>query len=401
MTMDWRGFLAGLLLACSCSVAAEPDWAFEEDYGDDLLYLHGLANYEMHPLWLQRWQNNLFNNNLLRINYASVSQTELFSDVGLVINEELIEGLWFRYATNYYATQYRNEQDNYHSVGLEKNVYKTFSVYIYGDPQFEKEEIDIQWGLSFTGADRNHYVRIAYVSVAPFWDDKNDRNSQSLNRPWGLDWSINWQWGSLRLFSQGRYNSGTEREFALEAEAAEPLLESDKIDDFTVQLYYYRKPTEFLELSYRYYDFNEQREFEDASFNYDYRNRIDIYKLGYLMPLGQKYRLRFGAHAVRQEARSEGYRAHNYHQTDWLPFIFAERRLGPGDLELGYQGSSHEWTYQGQEVLDDPEFEGYIDKVSLAYTFDFKQRAYLKIGVSQMASLSGFGGGNVQFFMDF
>lgn len=46
------------------------------------------------------------------------------------------------------------------------------------------------------------------------------------------------------------------------------------------------------------------------------------------------------------------------------------------------------------------EFDGYIDKISLSYIFDFKQRLYLKISVSQMASLSGFGGGSTRFFID-
>lgn len=52
MIIEGRNLLLGLLLSCSYSVVAEPDWNFEDDYGDELLYLHGLANYEMHPLWL-------------------------------------------------------------------------------------------------------------------------------------------------------------------------------------------------------------------------------------------------------------------------------------------------------------------------------------------------------------
>lgn len=187
--MGCRGPILSLLLSYSFWEVAAPDWPLEDRYGEDLLYLHGLANYEMHPLWVQRWQDGLFSYNLLRINYASVSQAELLSDVGLVINEELIEGLWFRYATSYDATQHRTAQDNYHAVGLEKSVYKTFSLYIYGDPQFEKEEIDIQWSLSFSSPGQSNYMRVAYLSAGPFWDDKNDRDSQNLGRPWSVNWA--------------------------------------------------------------------------------------------------------------------------------------------------------------------------------------------------------------------
>ena len=84
-----------------------------------------------------------------------------------------------------------------------------------------------------------------------------------------------------------------------------------------------------------------------------------------------------------------------------IPFIFWEWFIGPGIFEAGYMGSAQQWDYAGQADIDDPHVDSYIDKIELAYTFDFNSRAFLKIGISQMASLSGFGGGNVQFFLDF
>ena len=400
-----KPLLIGLLLVSVAASAQEIDWPidwpYEDNYGDDLVYLHAIANYETHPLWVETWQNNLFRKNMIRVNYASVAQTELFSDVGLVINEELIPGLWFRYGTNYLATQHRNEQDIDHSIGMEKSLYKTFSIFVYGNPKFEKEEIDIQYGLSFTNEDRSNYIRVAYVDVAPFWDDKNDQNSSNLKRPWQIAWQINAQAGRFRFFSEGRYDDGIAREFDTEAEPLNNRFQASKTDDMIFSLYYYRSTDSFIELTYSYYTFNETREFENTLFGYDYKNRIDLYKLAYITPLGEKYRLRFGSHGVSQKASATGYREHDYSHREIIPFIFWEWFIGPGIFETGYMGSVHQWDYEGQSDIDDPHFDGYIDKIELAYTFDFDSRAMLKIGVSQMASLSGFGGGNVQFFMDF
>lgn len=395
--------LIAMLLTSAAASAQQFDWPYEDNYGDDLDYLHTIANYETHPLWVEKWQNNLFNKNMIRVNYASVAQTELFSDVRLVINEELLEGLWFRYATTYLATPYRTAQDNYHSIGLEKSLYKTLSIFIYGNPKFEKEEIDIQYGLSFTNADRSHYIRVAYVDVAPFWDDKNDQDGSNLKRPWQIVWQANAQTGRFRFFSEGRYDDGTAREFSSKAEpeSLENRFQASKTDDMIFSLYYYRSADSFVELSYSHYSFNETREFDKAILNYEYKNRIDIYKLAYITPLGEKYRLRFGAHGVNQQASSLGHLAHDYRHREIIPFIFWEWFVGPGIFETGYMGSVQEWDYEGQSDIDDPHFDGYIDKIELAYTFDFNGRAFLKIGISQMASLSGFGGGNVQFFLDF
>ena len=64
-------------------------------------------------------------------------------------------------------------------------------------------------------------------------------------------------------------------------------------------------------------------------------------------------------------------------------------------------GSLQSWDYEGVFEIDDPQVDAYIDKLELAYTFDFSSKAYLKIAISHVIALSGFGGGNVQFAMDF
>ena len=73
---------------------------------------------------------------------------------------------------------------------------------------------------------------------------------------------------------------------------------------------------------------------------------------------------------------------------------------GPGIIEVGYMGSLQRWDYQGTN-FEPPQWENYIDKVKLGYTFQFKDKAFLQFSVSHVTTIWGFGGGNVQFWLEF
>jgi hypothetical protein len=343
----------------------------------------------------------MFCQNLMRLNFASISNTELLSDAQLAINEELLAGLWYRYATVYYATHHRNEQEKRLSTGFEKRIYKSLAVFIYGDPHFEKEEIDIQYGLSFTSKNRSNYIRLSYIDVDVFWNDKNNVRSYDAKKPWQFNWETNLRVGPVRFFSNGRYDSGIERFFEIVPGQFDFSAQQKKIDDIVLKLYFYRTQHSFVETAYSYYNFMEAKVFDSPDVNYRYENRIEICKIGYITPVGERYRLRFGAHAIIQHAASENYGAHTYLHQEIIPFIFAERNTGPGIIEAGYMGSVQKWDYAGTFQITHPHRNGYIDKIKLAYTFNFDNRVYLQLAVSHVTTVWGFGGGNVQFWMEF
>ncbi|MBN1559531.1 hypothetical protein JW998_04735 [candidate division KSB1 bacterium] len=381
--------------------AAQDIETYDDYYGESMVYIHAVANYELHPFWHEKWQNNLFCRNMMRLNFASISNTELLSDARLAINEELAAGLWFRYATTYYATHHRNEQDIYISTGFEQRIYKSLSVFAYGDPHFEKEEIDIQYGLALTGKNRSNYIRFSYIDVDLFWNDKNNIKSHDAKKPWQFNWETNLRIGPLRFFSCGRYDSGTERFFTREPGAIDFSAQQKKMDDLVLGLYFYRTRHSFIEATYSYYNFVEAKNFDSPEANYSYENRIEIGKIGYITPVGEKYRLRFGAHIIVQHAASENYGAHTYTRQEIIPFIFAEKNAGPGTIEAGYMGSVQKWDYVGSFEITHPHRNDYIDKLKLAYTFNFDDRVYLQFAVSHVTTIWGFGGGNVQFWMEF
>jgi hypothetical protein len=377
------------------------EWPYDDYYTEYKLYVYAIANYDLHPTWHEKWENNLFRQNMLRLNYGSISNTELLSDARLVINEKVAPGIWFRYATTYYATHHRNEQDKYFTVGFEKNIFKGFSLFVYGNPHFEKEGIDIFYGVSLANKQRSNYMRAALVDVDPFWNDKNNVNSYNLKRPWQISWEANYRLGRFRFFSQGRYDSGTERLFEVEPAATNFDQQRKKSDDMMFKLYFYRNENSIFELSSAYYNFQEAKRYSFPLYDFDYRNRIDSYKLSYITPLRDRYRLRLGSFYIRQRASSRGYKSHDYKRQEFIPYVFGEMFAGPGIIEFGYMLSKYQWDYVAPRPIDDDTSDDYIDKIKLAYTLNLQDRAYLQFSLSHVTTIWGFGGGNVQFWMTF
>ncbi|MBN1480320.1 hypothetical protein EH223_20230 [candidate division KSB1 bacterium] len=390
-----------LYLLSSFGLAQEIDWPYDDYYTEDKLYIHAIVNYDIHPMWHDHWENNLFRQNMLRMSFGSISLTELFSDVSLAMNQEVTKGIWFRYATAYYATHHRNEQDKHLSTGFEKYIFKSFSLFAYGNPHFEKEEIDIHYGISLTNKDRTSYFRVAYIDVDTFWDDKNNINSVNLTRPWRLGWETNVRFKSFRFFSSGRYENGIERIFERAPASFDFDYQRKKINDMIFKLYYYRTPKSFLEISYSCYQYDEAKRFHHLFYDYEYQNRIESYKIGYVTPIGERYRLRFGSFALLQNAAAAHYREHDYSRHEIIPYIFGEMYAGPGIVEAGYMVSKYAWDYSAPAPIPGGTRDDYIDKVKIAYTLNLANRAYLQFALSHVTAIWGFGGGNVQFWIQF
>lgn len=377
---------------------AQIEWHFEDYYQETMLYIHPIANYDFHPEWYQEWENNSFRSNIVRLNFASISMSELFSDAQLVVNEQVLKNLWFRYEYIYYATHHQNEQQRSSFMGFEKNIYRYFSLFVYGNPHFEKENIDVQYGFSLANQKRTRYFRFAYVQVDPFWDQKNDVNSSSIKKPWEIVWTSHLSWKKIRLFANGRYDNGYQRKYI--NNPIEPLLafRQKRTNSWLVKINYFTTKTAFFELKYDFYEYYESKAFLNDFNNYDYKNQINMYKIAYITPIF-KNKLRLGIHFIDQNANSELYHAHKFYRREAIPFLFWQMFWGPGALEMGYMISFYKWDYS---TLDKHSYvDHYVDKIKLGYTFNIKNKAYLQFAVSHVTTIWGFGGGNVQYFMTF
>jgi hypothetical protein len=391
-----------LVLFVSAHADAQPlQWEFDDFYTANLLYLHPVVNYELHPIWYQEWEDNLFRINSVRFSFGSVTLTELFSDSRIIINEQLIEGLWFRFDDTWHASHHIDREQRWRRVGLEQYLWRGFSIFSYGDIAFNKEEADILFGISVADSTRRHFARLAFVDEDQFYDEKNDKGGVTSMRPLGFTWALNHRFGPLKIFSEGRYSTGFERSFADSALSAGLSFHSLCDNRALLKLYCHPDEGALWEFAVAKSTFSESKEYHSAAFDYDYTNRVTSYNLRYLFRIRERNRLRVGSYYIRQSADASRYKEYSYTREEVLPYLFYEMERQFGTLELGYMGSYSACVYDATGDGDDYETDSYVDKVKLGYTYVFSERAKIQLSISHVVAIEEFGGGNAQFLLLF
>ena len=131
--------LAMLLLGPS-ALAQVPnsDWAFENPYKDQMLFLHALVNYSYDLEWQIDWQRRQLADNSLRVNTGSITSTELLTDVDLNINAAL-NAKW-RFHGSFRRTGLRQWPilEERLLLGFERSIFESSAVYLTVNPEFNK-----------------------------------------------------------------------------------------------------------------------------------------------------------------------------------------------------------------------------------------------------------------------
>jgi hypothetical protein len=400
-TISYAPYCLAVLLVSVPTYAQAFDWEFDDFYTSNLLYLHPVVNYELHPLWYRDWEDNLYSSNSVRFSFGSVTLTELFSDSRIVINEHLIHGLWFRLDDTWYASHHVDREERTRRVGLEQYLWEGFSTFCYGDLAFNKEEADILFGISVTDSTRRLFARVAFLDEDQFYDEKNDMAGKTQRRPLGLTWALNHRIGLLRVFSEGRCSSGFHRTFADSALSLGLSSHSLKDNRALIKLYYCPNEASLWEFAVARSFFSESKEYHDSAFDYDYTNRVTSYNLRCLFRIREQKRLRIGSYYIKQIAEASKYEEYSYRRNEVLPYLFLEIERPFGTVELCYLGSYSTCTYHAAEDADDYDTDSYVDKIKLGYSYGFSEKAKIQLSVSHVLAIEEFGGGNAQFLLFF
>jgi len=119
-----------------------------------------------------------------------------------------------------------------------------------------------------------------------------------------------------------------------------------------------------------------------------------------VVAVGGPWGLRPEVHWLRQWASSAGRRDFTHRREDFFPALFVELRTpGKSTWELGYMAAHYGWDYASGAWRD--ESDGFTDKIKLGWTYAFRPDARLQLSLSHELDLDRFGGGNVQYQMNF
>src|SRR6056297_277569 len=84
------------------------DWNYDQNYQRERLYLHVVTNYAYDHRWNYKWEKNYLKSNSMRMNYGSVTTSELLTDIQLVINQEIGPGWHFKTRLNRSRSLHKN-----------------------------------------------------------------------------------------------------------------------------------------------------------------------------------------------------------------------------------------------------------------------------------------------------
>lgn len=374
---------------------------YEEPYRDRLLYLHALINYELNAFWQNDWEQRFFSGNGFRLTVGSVTTTDLLGDGQLALNPDLGGGWRFRGVGTWLATRHLNAEEKSTFMGLERHIFREFSIFLLTDPSFDKENTDACLGVLAADKTREKYLSAALVWEDFVYGEKNPRGGVSIRDPLAFQWFLRYGTDKWWVYSDGKLSTGFERSFPDQELSPLEQYHRQRIQRLTGKGYYRPAPTTILRGSFYYYRFDEAKNFYQAEYDYRYRNTLYNGSLELILPTGTRARFRALSHYVRQEAGSSGFSGHDFERNDFLAGVFYERILSRHSIDLGYMAALFDWNYNGFTGEAGERQNGYADKLKLGWSYAFAKNARIHISISHQVNIGGFGGANLQYLMFF
>jgi hypothetical protein len=390
-----------ILIFVSSLYAAEDNWPYDDAYDDNMLYLHALINYDYNALWKFRWEEKQFSSNGFRITVGSVTTTDLLTDWGLFINQDLGAGWRFQGIGRWNETRHKNIFEKSALMGLEKEIYQGLNIHLLVNPSYYKENTDLNAGFTYYDQSREFYARIALQYEDFVYDSKNDQAGISSQKPLGLTWNVRTGKSKFFVYSEGRISTGFKRDFPDMEKSPDERSHDQRRSQVRLNLYY--RPDELSIAVFRihYYQFDEEKSFTEKTYNYKYMNQFSDVSTEYMHRLDRQHQLRVLAYYISQFAEGYGYQGHKFNRSDIMFGAFYEYFLGSHSLELGYMFTIADYEYEGMGYRPDFNHQGYVDKVMLGWLYAFPNDAQINISLSHQLTIGGFGGANLKYIMFF
>lgn len=393
-----------VLLALAClpdqANGGAEDWPFPDELRSRLVFVHPLVNYAINPTWQRDWERHLVNAGGVQTTVGSIATEDLYTDLTLNITEPLGSRFRFLYRMIWREGLHLDVARQEHWLGFELGLFRGLAAHLQVHPAPDKEEFDLLTGLLLTDDTRERYLRVSLRLDDFMYERKNGLGGISQEEPVGIQWELRHQIGRWELFSTGRYGSGSRRAYpdSTLSPAVAGLFRQDGAS--TVRLRHVWTDLDFVGLEASHYRFeaSEQRRDEVAGFEYD-NEFVHLRGLG-VVGIGGSWGLRPEIHWLRQWASARGRFEFTHRREDFFPAVFVELHApGKSTWELGYLTSHHQWEYVVDGRTDNR--SGYTDKLKLGWTYAFLPTARVQFSLSHELDLDRFGGGNVQYQMNF
>jgi len=394
-------FLFSALLCFSAPAhGATDDWPFPDELRSRLVFVHPMVNYAINPVWQRDWERHLVSTSGVQATVGSVATKDLYTDLTINITEPLGGRFRFLYRMVWREGLHLDISRQEHWPGFEMALFGGLAAHLQVHPTPDKEDFDLLTGLLLTDESRERYLRVSLRLDDFMYDQKNDLGGTSQEEPVGIQWELRHQIGRWELFSTGRYGSGSRRAYP-DSVLSPAVAGSFRRDGAaTCRLRHVWSDLDFAGLEASHYFFEADEQQRNGTAGFEYTNEfVHLRGLG-VVGIGGPWGLRPEVHWLRQWASAEGRREFTHRREDFFPALFVELHApGKSTWELGYMGTHHQWDYSSGDWVDNR--SAYTDKIKFGWTYAFLPTARVQFSVSHEVDLDRFGGGNVQFQMNF
>ena len=398
-------YLALLTMVIALGARAElpqEDWAFEDGYRNDLLYVHALANYSWDLQAQFEWERHQFTNNALRVNTGSVSSDRLFTDIDLSVNESLNDKWRFSGRFERDGQRRRTVTTEQLLLGFERSILDNSAVFVTVNPEYDKSFMDVNVGYALYRSSRQEYLRVSVLLEDINFESKNDLGGVEEQQALSLEWVARWRLpGDWFVYSEGRVGQGFERRFDDASVSIELAYQAQRNNRAELRLSRQSEDGSLWSVWGEWVDFEDERQFRSPGFDYDYANRELTLSAEHVRLLTERHRLRVLAHYVAREAQSIGFNAHRYARQEVLGGAFYEYLRANSGISVGYALGVPDFEYVAAAPDASYSLGEFSDKLIVGFRYAFSARAHVRASLSQEVSQRGFGGGAVQFQMFF
>lgn len=394
-------FLCAFLTTLMTVHAGElSSWDFDNEYFDNMLYLHVFTNYETPPHWLHGIDTAYPPANLIRVDFGSLSLGELMSIVHVRIQEEVGEGFGVRYRYFWRASHHIDFEEQWNLLGLHKHLWGPVSVFSEGNFSFDKDKIDILYGISLNDSARTRFLEAAFVDQDHFYP-KNDMGGRSKRDPYGIMWSMGARGGPVSVSSEGYYSRGFERVFPDSILSPHLRAHDQRIGRSVTRCFL--RPTHkwLIDAELRHITFRERKDMRDSALSYRYSNRIYAGALGSVVRFNNRQSLRGKLVGVRQDAAAHGRRSYRFERWDLIPSMVYEFRVWKLRFTTMLALAHYRANLDGHGGTEDHRETGTEGKARVGVRFDFSPRAHMLFARSRTLKIHGFDGMNGQVVATF
>jgi hypothetical protein len=389
--------IGGLLLflffhKISCTETA---WNFADSYYAKRFYLHPLVNYEFPIHWYDIAERTQFTGSLFRLNIGSVSLNKLNTEISYRLNRKLNNYLWFRVHFLKEQKQELLTQKNDTLLAFDFILTENFSLFIAANPDFDKSKVNAHAGFMISDSDKvEKYFRLSFERPEFVYDYKNEVGGKTTRSPYQMNWTGRWGAKKSWLYSEGELQSAFIREYP---DSDMHVLRYHKLQDSFAFLKWYKQPKEDLLFMFgvTYRDYAETQKQEESEFIYLRRIYLSELRAEYEF---FSYLIRPEIHFLHQQSCAKGEKHYSFHRNELLYALFGGYRLHHHLLEIGYLATHFRTSFK-EESSQTAKFQE--QKALLGWSYYFSENTILRLSVSHVFTILGFGGGNMQFIMHF